>query len=138
MTTLEDCKKPFHKHLMLRGYARYAPTSTEEVVQWLRKFIEFLDMKILQGPFSSYVDAVGNRGVTAVAMIETSHIAFHLWDEESPGLLQFDVYTCGALDVDGTLTEVRSFFDIEKADYMVFDREHGFDLVLSGQIPAVG
>ena len=36
----------------------------------------------------------GNRGVTAFAIIETSHIAMHIWDEPNPALVQLDVYTC--------------------------------------------
>jgi S-adenosylmethionine/arginine decarboxylase-like enzyme len=88
-------------------------------------------MKILQGPFSSYVDVVGNRGITAVAMIETSHIAFHVWDEQEPALLQFDVYTCGSLDVPATINEIKSFFDLGDFEYLVYDREDGFELVMN-------
>ena len=29
----------------------------------------------------STVHMPGNRGITAVAIIETSHIAMHIWDE---------------------------------------------------------
>lgn len=129
---IEDCKKPFHKHLMLRGKANHVPVTTHEAINWLTDFVEFLDMKILQGPFSSYVDVPGNRGITAVVMIETSHIAFHVWDEEQPALLQFDVYTCGALDVKSTLDRIRSFFEIEMDDFRVYDRELGFDLIEAG------
>ena len=28
----------------------------------------------------------GNRGITAVAIIETSHITMHIWDEPNPAL----------------------------------------------------
>ena len=34
-----------------------------------------------------------------VAIIETSHIAMHIWDEPKPALMQFDVYSCGEFDV---------------------------------------
>ena len=126
---LDECKKPFHKHLMLHGHINNPPTDTQVVIDWLRGFIYFLDMKILQGPFSSYVDLVGNKGITAVAMIETSHIAFHIWDEESPSLIQFDVYTCGQLDVQKTLDELEKFFDFSSYQYRVYDREVGFELI---------
>ena len=33
----------------------------------------------------------GNKGLTAFAIIETSHIAMHIWDEPV-ALLQLDVY----------------------------------------------
>ena len=126
---LDECKKPFHKHLMLHGYINNPPTDTEVVINWLREFIQFLGMKILQGPFSSYVNEVGNKGLTAVAMIETSHIAFHIWDEASPSLIQFDVYTCGQLDVQKTIDELEKFFDFSSYEYRVYDREVGFELI---------
>lgn len=132
MKTLEECKKPFHKHLMIRGYANYAPTDTDEVIGWIDEFISFLGMKKLQGPFASYVDVIGNKGLTAVAMIETSHIAFHIWDEQNPALLQFDVYTCGSLNVEETLEKVSGYFDLCKYEYLVYDRENGFELAHSG------
>ena len=130
---MEDiCKKPFHKHLMLRGYVVDPPKDTQVVIDWLTEFISYLDMKILQGPFSSYVDVDGNKGLTAVAMIETSHIAFHIWDEQDPALLQLDVYTCGALDVTGALLELGKFFAFDSYKYLVYDRETDFNLIERG------
>jgi S-adenosylmethionine/arginine decarboxylase-like enzyme len=129
-----DCKKPFHKHLMLRGYCSNPPKSTEDTIIWLRGFVWFLGMKILQGPFSSYVDVPGNRGITAVAMIETSHIAFHIWDESDPALIQLDVYTCGSLDVDAAIEKIASFFRLTSFEYLVYDRENGFDLIRSESV----
>ena len=66
-------------------------------------------------------------------MIETSHIAFHIWDEPNPGLLQFDLYTCGSLDLDKTLNILRQYFDIVEIDYILFDREHGFVVEQNGR-----
>jgi len=126
--TNDDYKRPFHKHLMLRGFITDPPKETQVVIDWLRGFIDFLGMKILQGPFSSYVGAKGNEGLTAVAMIETSHIAFHIWDTTDPALIQFDVYTCGCLDVAATLQELESFFNFDSYEYLVYDREDGFEL----------
>jgi S-adenosylmethionine/arginine decarboxylase-like enzyme len=47
-------------------------------------------MKILIGPIAKYLDVPGNRGLTVAAIIETSHIVMHCWDECSPGLMQLD------------------------------------------------
>jgi S-adenosylmethionine/arginine decarboxylase-like enzyme len=47
-----------------------------------------------------------NEGITGIAPIETSHIAFHFWTRPDPNilhtkeskcLLEFDIYTCGSL-----------------------------------------
>jgi len=129
---MKDCKKPFHKHLMLRAYVNNPPTKTEDAISWLKTFVESLNMKILQGPFSSYVSQPGNMGLTAVVMIETSHIAFHIWDEQNPALLQLDLYTCGSLDAEKALRDIDSFFDLESFEFVLYDREHSFQLIEKG------
>lgn len=131
MSTIADCVKPFHKHIMLRGHVQNPPQSEEETISWMRHLVDFLGMKILQGPFATYLDVAGNRGLTSVVMIETSHIAFHVWDEQEPALLQFDIYTCGSLDVDGVLEEMDKFFVFTDFEHLVYDREHGFELIES-------
>ena len=61
--------------------------STEaEGIDFLTNLVNQIDMKIIRGPFASYVDKDGNKGLTAIVMIETSHIAFHIWDEVDPGV----------------------------------------------------
>ena len=109
----------------------------EEAVSFLQKLVERIDMKIIQGPFASYVDKPGNRGLTAIVMIETSHIAFHIWDEEDPGLMQFDLYTCGELDLQKVLSVLGEDFNIISMDYNLFDRENGFVLEDSGSFPKI-
>lgn len=127
-----DCKKPFHKHLMIRANISNPPKDTEKAIDWLKKFVDSLNMKILQGPFSSYVDQPGNKGITAVVMIETSHIAFHVWDEEDPSLLQFDLYTCGSLDLEKSLSDIDEFFVFESCEYILYDREHNMEILEKG------
>jgi S-adenosylmethionine/arginine decarboxylase-like enzyme len=51
------------------------------IVDWMRDFVESIGMKILMGPFAKYLDIPGNRGLTVAAIIETSHIVLHSWDE---------------------------------------------------------
>ena len=105
------------------------PTSETVVIDWLRDFVEKIGMKVIQGPFASMVTAEGNRGLTATVMIETSHIAFHIWDEAKPSLLQFDLYTCSELNVSFVLRTLESFFTFEEYQYMVLDRENGFKII---------
>ena len=112
--------------------------SEEEAKTFLKNLVERIDMKIIQGPFSSYVDKPGNRGLTAIVMIETSHIAFHIWDEEDPGLMQFDLYTCGKLNLPSVLLALGEEFKIISLDYNLFDREKGFVLEDSGNWPEEG
>ena len=113
-------------------------SSEEEAISFLQKLVERIDMKIIKGPFASYVDKPGNRGLTAIVMIETSHIAFHIWDEADPGLMQFDLYTCGELNLPSVLLAIGEQFKIISMDYNLFDRENGFVLEDSGHWPEEG
>jgi S-adenosylmethionine/arginine decarboxylase-like enzyme len=122
-------QKPLHKHLMLRGKIFNPPIDKETVKIWLTIFVNKIGMNIIQGPFVSYVEKEGNRGLTAIVMIETSHIAFHIWDETDPGLIQFDLYTCSELNVPEVLKELEKFFEFADYEFMVFDREDTFKLI---------
>jgi len=125
----------FHKHLLINARVEKPMNSEEEAKTFLKNLVERIDMKIIQGPFASYVDKPGNRGLTAIVMIETSHIAFHIWDEEDPGLMQFDLYTCGKLNLPSVLLALGEQFKIISLDYNLFDREKGFVLEDSGHWP---
>ena len=125
----------FHKHLLINARVEKPMNSEEEAKTFLKDLVERIDMKIIQGPFASYVDKPGNRGLTAIVMIETSHIAFHIWDEEDPSLLQFDLYTCGKLNLAQVLLALGETFNVINLEYQLFDRENGFVLEDSGHWP---
>jgi len=116
----------FHKHLLVNAKVNNPMKSEDEAIEFLTDLVKAIDMKIIKGPFASYVEVEGNRGLTAIVMIETSHIAFHIWDEPSPALLQFDLYTCGALNQKAVLDTIKSKFAVAEFDYMLLDRENGF------------
>jgi S-adenosylmethionine/arginine decarboxylase-like enzyme len=123
-----------HKHILINARVNNSLGSTEDAVSFLKDLVEKVGMKILMGPHATYVDTPGNKGVTAIVGIETSHIAFHVWDEESPARLQFDLYTCGSLDKDVVIEAVKNRFELVSADYRIFDREHGFLLLEEGTL----
>ena len=75
------------------------------------------------GPYAVYSDMIGNRGLTAVTIIETSHIAMHVWDEGYPALMQLDVYTCSTLDIEDVFDALKEF-DPMMIEYKYIDREH--------------
>lgn len=124
-----------HKHLLVNAKVKNPINTEEQGVDFLTRLVDRIDMKIIKGPFASYVDKPGNRGLTAIVMIETSHIAFHIWDEMDPSLLQFDLYTCGKLDLPQVLLALGETFEIVTMDYQLFDREEGFVLEDAGTWP---
>ncbi len=114
----------FHKHLIIRAEVNKPLTCAETVSkEWMPKLIDRIGMKILMGPYATYCEMPGNRGLTAVTIIETSHVALHLWDEVSPAMLQLDVYTCGSLDPYDVVDSIREMDPIS-IEMKYLDREH--------------
>jgi S-adenosylmethionine/arginine decarboxylase-like enzyme len=122
-----------HKHLIVRAELNNPPKCTSAIDLWMRKLVDTIDMKILMGPYSVYSDMVGNQGLTAVTIIETSHIAMHVWDEVEPALMQLDVYTCSTLNVDDVFEAIKQFEPVT-VEYKYIDREHDLTLLSNGVI----
>lgn len=87
-----------HKHLIVRAEVSQPPMNEDEAKKSIVELIDMIDMKLLMGPFAKYVEVEGNRGLTVASIIETSHVVLHSWDEESPAVVQLDVYTCSSLE----------------------------------------
>lgn len=125
-----------HKHLIIRAELNTPPTCAEAIQDWMKTLVSNIGMKILMGPYAIYSDMEGNRGLTAVTIIETSHIAMHVWDEVQPALMQLDVYTCSTLrttDVFRALSE----FEPVNVEYKYIDREHDLTLIDKGIVNEV-
>lgn len=118
-----------HNHLLVNGVTDNPPKDTEEMKQWLEALVKDIGMKITMGPLSFYVDKVGNKGVTAIVGIETSHIAIHVWDEPDPSLVQFDLYTCSTLPVQSVLRNLEKNIGLRDYKYMVLERTSDFRVV---------
>jgi len=120
------------KHLqqIIIGQVTKPPTDVDLVKQFMRDLVEAIGMKRLIEPQAVYVQVAGNKGMTSCVLIETSHIAWHVWDEQTPALLQFDLYTCGNLIPDQVLKIVKDFFGLTTYSMKVFDRaEELFEIV---------
>ena len=113
-----------HKHLIVRAEAINPPMDEEFLRRWLEEFISEIGMKVMMGPYVKYSNMVGNRGITGAAIIETSHIVMHVWDEVSPALMQFDVYSCGEFDPETICNKITKDFVVERLNYKFLDREN--------------
>lgn len=111
-----------HKHLIIRAECHNPPRFEQTLTDWVSALVREIDMKILMGPFATYCDVKGNKGLTCVTIIETSHIAVHVWDEHKPPLVQVDVYTCSELDPQIVFDAVEKW-DCAKMDFKYLDRE---------------
>ncbi len=118
-----------HNQLLINGFSGTPPTDETFIKQWMQDLVKQIDMKIIQGPYTAYVTKQGNRGLTAIVMIETSHIALHVWDETNPGMIQFDLYTCSTLPVDLVIKSLEDNLGLKDYKYMVIERETGFNIL---------
>jgi S-adenosylmethionine/arginine decarboxylase-like enzyme len=111
-----------HKMVMVRAEVLSPPTDPVTTKEWILELIKALDMEVLLGPDVVYHPEIGNRGLTGIAAIKTSSIQMHCWDEPSPAILMFDVYTCGELRLEVVWKALQVFSPV-KISYKFFDRE---------------
>ena len=114
-----------HKHLIVRADIGWCPQEEDlnKISDWIRSLVKKIDMKLLAGPYTTYVNEKDNKGMTSVAIIETSHIALHIWDEVSPGLMQLDVYSCANFNPPDVFDKINALFKTIKMEYKFLDRE---------------
>lgn len=117
--------KLHHQHLIIKAFVKNPPKTSEVIENWLRELVEAIDMKIVMGPFSKYVDSCGNAGITAAVVIETSHCAIHVWDEPNPAMIQMDVYSCSSFTCEAVLKKLEAF-GLIAYETMMIDRNEKF------------
>ena len=138
-----------HHHLLVRMESLHCPSQKDKAkaARLVDQLLQDINMKPLGKTRVYYVKVPEyNEGLTAITPIQTSHIAFHFWnrpdvaimnDPHNNCLLQFDLYTCGTLNmkqvkaildhltpysprhVDITLLNRNRSLDVEK--HLVFD-----------------
>lgn len=131
-----------HHHLLLRMETQKCPNETDKQTakQLIKKIIRDVDMNLLGEPRAFYVSTpLDKQGLTAMAPIQTSHIAFHFWshpdkpilfNKSSKCLLEFDLYTCGSLrlkDIQHILHHL-SCFEPTHIDLTVLNRNRSLKI----------
>ena len=116
-----------HKHLIVRAEVNNPTMKEQEEKTSIVELIDMIDMKLLMGPFAKYVEVAGNRGLTVASIIETSHVVLHSWDEQTPSVVQLDVYTCSSLEPSVVFDWLKRYNPI-KIQHKFIDRE--FDLTI--------
>jgi len=115
-----------HKHIIIRAEVSEPITKRNKAIKFLNRIIKAIGMKAMYGPTATYCKMEGNRGVTAFAIIETSHVALHIWDEVDPGLVQLDVYSCSEFEPKKVL-DILQELKPTKVEHKYLDREKGFE-----------
>ncbi len=99
----------FHTHLLVKAQILQPPKKEIILIDWLKTLVDDISMKILDGPYVKYLDTPGNRGITGIVVIETSHCSVHIWDEPEPAIMQMDVYSCAKFSTDTVLNRIKDF-----------------------------
>lgn len=121
-----------HKQIIVKAAVRVPPRSEQQIIDWLRRLVAAVDMKVVIGPFAQYVDTVGNEGVTGVVCIETSHSSIHVWDQADVPFIQFDLYSCKAFDPNVVLNFIREF-DPYSIEWVMMDRNSEIKEIKRGE-----
>ena len=118
-----------HKHIIVRAECNNPPMWPDDAVAWWNQLVKDIGMKKLDvehNPICGYVDTPGNSGLTIAGIIETSHIAMHVWDELDPALLQLGVYTCSSLDTKVVMKALEQFDPVD-IETKFLDREYALN-----------
>lgn len=132
-----------HKHLIISLDCKYPPKEAEEVEAFQSFIIKRIGMNIAKAetlpknPMAYFCDTVGNRGVTGIGILETSHTAIHIWEEDYPAKMEFDLYSCSEFEVEEIVTMMKTF-GIVKGNFYVLNRDRRLEIIDSGIIEENG
>lgn len=129
-----------HLHLVIRAET-YKDINLEKSLlseiflnKTLDQLIEDIDMQVVLPARATYVGTEGNEGYTGNAGLETSHVAYHIWDKQK--LIQFDLYTCGCLGEPEILKILQWIQEVvgsmKVINVLYMDRAKGFDILYEG------
>jgi S-adenosylmethionine/arginine decarboxylase-like enzyme len=114
-----------HQHIIIRAEICNPPVDIVVAKAWLSEVVNGIGMKLAAGlecnPNAYYCELEGNRGLTCMAILETSHCVAHFWDDVNPGIMQFDLYSCSCIEVEQILEFLEPFQPL-KVEYKFLDR----------------
>jgi S-adenosylmethionine/arginine decarboxylase-like enzyme len=106
------------------------PPKTEKVLNiWFTQLVQNVGMKVVAGPTSVYVNEPGNEGITGTVTLATSHASIHVWDNETPAMFQFDIYSCSNFTPRQVLDHIDEWFGLQEAYWQFIDR-NGNEFIL--------
>ncbi len=131
-----------HHHALLRIECNSCPDESDasRMKTLIETIVKDIHMKLL-GPPQIYtvLNPDWNEGLTGIAAIETSHIAFHFWKrperkilhtKASHCLLELDIYTCGSLTPKQVAKVLHHLtrFSPQYADCTILNRKWGLSI----------
>lgn len=112
---------PYHQHLIVRGYCGKPFIQVEDLNKWFIELVNKVDMEVIAGPTSIYVNEEGNEGITGTVTLATSHSSIHIWDRLIKPLFQFDIYSCKKYDIQTVFNHLNEM-NVFEFDWITIDR----------------
>jgi S-adenosylmethionine/arginine decarboxylase-like enzyme len=124
---------PNHLHLIVKCYVKNPPKNEEILNDWFKRLVSRVRMVVVAGPTSVYINDPGNEGLTGTVTLATSHASIHIWDNQCPSLVQFDIYSCSNFSPEEVLEHLNEF-QIVDAEYIWIDRNDKLKVVKHEEI----
>lgn len=111
-----------HTMILVRAEVRAPLLTIERADEFLRLAVAAAGMNVIDGPHSIIGVIPDNEGVTSVAVLDYSSVTLHEWPAHEPHpLIQFCLYTCGAVPVIKKFRKLFEQLDLAKFHATVFD-----------------
>jgi S-adenosylmethionine/arginine decarboxylase-like enzyme len=125
---------PYHQHLLVKAICRKPIRSVEDLNEWFTQLVHKVDMVVVAGPTSVYVEDPGNEGLTGTVTLATSHASIHIWDSISTehSMFQFDIYSCKKFEIQTITDHLHEKMDLISFDWMMIDRNDGLQVADHG------
>ena len=120
-----------HKHFILDATINNAPSNEQEMKDFLVSIINMIGMTVAKltndqsNPIAWYCDETDNEGMTASAILTTSHVILHVWDNLPLAEIHFDLYSCSDFDPKEVYKVLNEKFGITGYCGVVRDRLRG-------------
>jgi S-adenosylmethionine/arginine decarboxylase-like enzyme len=114
--------------MILDAFIKKCPKDTTEIKKILVEIIESIGMVVADlgdnqpNPIAWYCADPDNQGMTASAILTTSHIVLHVWDKSEVGELHFDLYSCSDYDEQEITQKLSDLFGIVSGELTLQDR----------------
>lgn len=123
---------PIHQHLLVRGFCKKPFIKVEELNEWFKSLVNNIDMVVVAGPTTIYVNEEGNEGITGTVTLATSHASIHIWDRLEKPLFQFDIYSCKNYDIQ-TIINHLNVMEVLDFEWLDIDRNNGLQVKNHGK-----
>mgnify|MGYP001578198420 CR=1 FL=1 len=117
-----------HKHILFDATITNPPRDEQAMKDFLSELIVSIDMTVASltngqsNPIAWYCDELDNEGMTASAILTTSHVVLHVWDQVEKPELHFDLYSCSDFDPDFVVKKIHDLFGIVEGGGQIIDR----------------